>query len=135
MAITQSGKDRAKGKFPLGCFFTLFMLFGLGMSIVFLWPIVNIVEARSWRQVPCTILSSKVERHSGSKGSSTYSVAVTYEYAIDDQRHVGTRYKFMSGSSSGRKGKAGIVRRFPAGSQAACYVNLRNPADARTAGL
>src|SRR5258706_16242058 len=105
MAITQTSKDKAKGRRFLGCFFVVFMLFGLGMSAVFLYPLVQIVQAKNWQEVPCRILTSKVESHQSSKGGPTYSVEVTYEYAIEDQRHVGTRYKFMSGSSSGYDGK------------------------------
>ncbi|MBV8879238.1 MAG: DUF3592 domain-containing protein, partial [Planctomycetaceae bacterium] len=129
MAITQTSKSEAKGKFFLGCFFSVFMLFGLGMSAAFLWPIVNILQAGNWRQTPCTILTSKVERHSGSKGGSTYSIAVTYEYFVDEQRHVGARYKFMSGSSSGYDGKKAIVDRLSPGTQTYCYVNRRDPDD------
>src|SRR6185295_7997285 len=105
MSITPSSSTKGKGRFALGCFFTFFLLFGLAMSVVFLWPVVLIAKAKSWRQVPCTILTSQVESHRGSKGGSTYSVAVTYEYVIDDQKYTGTRYKFMSGSSSGIEGK------------------------------
>src|SRR5436190_23898634 len=99
MAITQTNANARKGKFFLGCFFTFFMLFGLGMSVMFLWPLVEISQAKSWRPTPCTILESKVESHRGSK-STTYNIAVRYEYFVDDRRYEGTRYKFMSGSSS-----------------------------------
>jgi hypothetical protein len=97
---------------------------------VFLWPIVEIVQARNWRETSCTILSSEVQTHSGSKGSRTYSVAVSYEYFVDDQRYVSTRYKFMGGSSSGYDGKAEIVQRLGPGTKTVCYVNKHNPADA-----
>jgi hypothetical protein len=129
MAITQTSKSLAKGRWPIGCFLTFFMLFGLGMSFVFLWPLVEIVQATGWREVPCTILTSEVESHRGSKGGSTYSVAVTYEYFVDDERHVGTRYKFMGGSSSGYEAKQEIVDRLKPGTRAVCYVNRRNADD------
>jgi hypothetical protein len=130
MAITPSSKDQSKGKFFLGCFFTIFLLFGLGMSAIFLWPIVQVYQASNWRPTPCTILNSQVASHSGSKGSSTYSVEVRFRYVVDDKEYVGTRYKFMSGSSSGYDGKKEIVDRLSPGTQATCYVNRRDPADA-----
>lgn len=129
MAITQTNAAQKKGKFFLGCFFSFFMLFGLGMSMIFLWPIVNVVQAKNWRPTPCTILESRVESHRGSKGGTTYSVEVRYEYFVDEQRYVGTRYKFMSGSSSGYDGKKEIVDRLAPGTKATCYVNRRDPAD------
>jgi hypothetical protein len=130
MAITQTDKDQKKGKFFLGCFFTVFLLFGLGMSTIFLWPIVRVFQASSWRATPCTILASTVESHSGSKGSSTYSVEVSFRYTVDDRDYVGTRYKFVTGSTSGRDGKQAIVDRLSPGTQTTCYVNKRDPADA-----
>lgn len=128
MSITPSRKDRSKGGLVLGCFFSVFMLFGLAMSVfLFFVPLLGILGARNWREVPCTILTSKVERHTSSKGSPTYSVEVTYEYVVDDERHVGNRYKFMSGSSSGYDGKKAIVDRLQPGTQTVCYVDRRDP--------
>src|SRR5258706_16240048 len=109
MSITGAPTDAArKGRRILGCFFVVFTLMGLAFSTFFLLAVVEVLRARDWRQTPCTILTSEVERHSGSKGGSTYSVAVTYEYFVDDQRHTASRYKFMSGSSSGYEGKKEI---------------------------
>ena len=132
MSVTGSEAERTKkkGRGILGCFFTVFLLIGLAFSAVFLWPIVEILQARSWRETPCTILTSEVESHRGSKGSSTYSVAVSYEYFVEDQRYVSTRYKFMSGSSSGYDGKAEIVSRLAPGTKTVCYVSRRDPAEA-----
>jgi hypothetical protein len=130
MAITQTSKNTAKGRFFLGCFFSVFMLFGLAMSVVFLWPLVRIAQASNWRETPCTILSSKVESHSSTKGGETYSIEVAFEYFVDDQRHVGTHYKFAVGSSSGYDGKKEVVNRLPPGTRTVCYVNRRDPDDA-----
>ncbi|HUR38906.1 MAG TPA: DUF3592 domain-containing protein, partial [Planctomycetota bacterium] len=129
MPITPTDQARAKGRRFTGCFFAFFTLFGLGMSTLFLWPIVQIYQASNWRATPCTILASRVESHSGSKGGSTYSVEVSYEYVVDDKPYVGKRYKFMSGSSSGYDGKKEIVDRLSPGTQTTCYVNRRDPED------
>lgn len=131
MAITQTKRSTVKGRFFLGCFFSVFLLFGLAMSAAFLvWPIVRIVQATGWRETACTILSSKVEPHSGTKGGTTYSIEVAFEYVVDDTRHVGTRYQFVGGSSSGYLGKQEVVRRLPPGTRTVCYVNRHDPDDA-----
>jgi len=130
MAITQTNRDLAKGRRFLGCFFSIFMLFGLGMSVLFLWPLVKVSQATDWLPVPCTILASKVATTHGSKGGSTYSVEVSFEYRLGGRRYVGTRYKFMSGSSSGYDGKKAIVDRLSPGTRTTCYVNPTDPADA-----
>lgn len=124
-----SKRDRS-GKRVAGCVCFFFMLFGLGFSLIFLWPMVEIFQARNWRETPCTILTSEVASHRGSKGGSTYSVAVTYEYFVEDQRYTSDRYKFMGGSSSGRSGKEEVVQRLPPGTTTVCYVNRRNPSEA-----
>jgi hypothetical protein len=129
MAITKTGQDQLKGRRFLVLFFSIFMIFGLAMTAVFLYPLVQIARASDWREVPCTILASRVETHSGTKGGATYSVEVSYEYVLDEQRHVGSRYKFMSGSSSGYDGKKAIVDRLSPGSQTVCYVNRRDADD------
>jgi hypothetical protein len=134
MSLTGSTSDQArqerKGRFFLGCFFTVFMLVGLGAALAFLWPITEILSARNWQATPCTIVESKVVEHRSSKGGSTYSVAISYRYEVDDRPYVSTRYKFMTGSSSGQEGKQAVVDRFRPGTEAVCYVSRRDPSQA-----
>ena len=124
-----AARSRKLGRRFAAIFFSFFLLIG---SVVFyfltLQPLLGVVSARNWQPTPCTIISSQVQSHRGD--STTYSVDILYSYEVGGREFRSNRYKFMSGSSSGRKGKTEIVRRFPAGSQATCYVNLRNPADA-----
>jgi hypothetical protein len=134
MSVTGSASEAARksrqGKGCLGVFFAIFLLVGLGATFAMLSPIADIIDARNWRETPCTILKSEVGRHSASKGGSTYSVDITYEYMVDDQRHVSSRYKFVSGSSGGYDGKKAIVDRLSPGTQARCFVNKRNTDEA-----
>jgi hypothetical protein len=107
----------------------VFFLFGAGLSYpFFVQPLLESRAARSWPAIPCEILSSRVQTHSSNKGS-TYSVEVTYRYAIDGQTYTGARYRFMSGSSSGYDGKAEVVSQLPPGTKTVCYVNPADPAD------
>jgi len=80
-------------------------------------------------EVPCTIQTSKVVEHSDSDGS-TYSVEVSYRYKVNGQPFVSSRYKFMTGSSSGHSGKQAVVDALPPGKQTVCYVDPNNPAEA-----
>jgi len=129
-STSEAERSRRKGRGCLGVFFGIFLLIGLGGTGAMLLPIVDILQARSWRETSCTILSSEVEAHSGSKGSKTYSVGVSYEYFVDDQRYVSPRYKFVSSSTSGYDGKAEIVERLKPGTKTVCYVSRKNPAEA-----
>jgi hypothetical protein len=118
---------------PTGClsaFFALFAVFGALFLIPFFGlPLWHVSQARGWDAVPCTIVSSGVESHSGSDGGPTFSVAVTYHYTVAGHEYTGSRYGFMGGSSSGTAGKEAVVARYPPGAQATCWVNPQDATD------
>ena len=107
----------------------LFILVGLGITPLLMKPLVQAVQSRSWIETPCTILSSSVATHRGDE-DSTYSVQIRFAYSIDGKKYVSDRYKFMSGSSSGRVAKDAIVKSLPRGKQTVCYVNPANHEEA-----
>ena len=111
----------------------IFALFGFGFLIpVFLLPAFRIIESQSWRQVPCTIVHSEVQSHSGSSrnGGPTYSIKISFKYDFGDIHYVGTRYDFSVGSSSGFAYRQAIVHRLHRGVHTVCYVNPNRPAEA-----
>jgi len=116
----------------LGCvvgFFGIFLLAGLGFFAVFAVPAWRNLQARSWPEVPCEILASRVASHDGDDGD-TYSVEVRYRYRVDDRAHVSERYDFFPGSTSGYEGKARVVERLPPGTRTVCYVDPADPTEA-----
>ncbi len=129
------GKAKAAGgpiKVAVGMLilFGAFFLFGFGMFIpFFVWPALQVAEARFWTPVPCEIISSGVESHAGDD-STTYSVEALYRYRFAGQDYTSNRYQFMGGSSSGYEGKAEAAARIPAGSQTECYVDPDDPFEA-----
>lgn len=88
-------------------------------------PLLSVMSAKSWRETPCTILRSEVKSH-----GDTYSVDVEYVYEIDGRTYNGTRFNFLTGSSSGTERKQRMADKYPVGSQAFCYVNPDDPTDA-----
>ena len=118
------------GKFAPVFFFGLFALVGglLGYFVT-VKPALLFYDARSWPEVPCEILSSKVGVHSDSDGS-TYSIDVEYRYTVDGREYRSDRYDIFGGSSSGRKGKEDVVAQYPSGSKAICFVNPKDPTEA-----
>lgn len=123
----RSGKRMSPG--CLVGFFGVFLVAGLGFTAVFAFPAYRVLQARSWDPVPCEILESRVATHSGDDGN-TYSVEIRYRYEAWGATYEGDRYTFLGGSSSGYDGKRRVVERFPAGSEATCWVNPEDPADA-----
>ena len=113
----------------LAAFFGVFLVAGLGMSLFFTLPALKVVKARSWREVPCTVIESRVRTHSDSDGS-TYSVDILYEYEAGGRMRRSNRYEFLGGSSGGSAAKESIVAANPPGTRRSCFVNPENPDDA-----
>lgn len=111
-------------------FFAIFFLVGAGFFVpFFVLPALRVVEAQSWREVPCVIVSSDVRSHSSDDGV-TYAIEVLYRYEVDGREHRSNRYQFLGGSTSGYDGKAEIVARIPAGTETTCYVDPDDPFEA-----
>lgn len=111
----------------------IFCLAFLGAGIAAGWfavvkPLRLYFSAKEWLATPCQIEWSRVESHSGK--STTYSVDVCFRYQIGGRDHFSQDYDFMPGSSSGRRGKAEVVKGIPAGSSQTCYVNPNDPLQA-----
>jgi hypothetical protein len=129
-AISENAVSTPKA---LGClvgFFAIFFFAGLGTSLFFIRPALKNIAARSWPEVPCVVLSSDVRSHSGSKGGSTYSVDILYQYEIGGRSYRSNQFHFMGGSSGGYEAKAAVVAQNPPGTRRVCYVNPADPTDA-----
>lgn len=85
--------------------------------------------ARSFVETPCTVLSSSVKTVPGSEGDM-YAVDVRYAYTFQGRRYVSDRYDFSAFSSNDRAGEQKAADRYPAGSEAVCYVNPNDPSEA-----
>lgn len=116
-----------------GCLIPFGLLFALpGIAIAFflgIRPLLKVQDARSWAQVPATVLSSSVGTHRGSD-STTYSIDITFSYRVENREYTSDRYNFATGSSSGYDRKNNIVRAYPPGHTFQAFVNPNNPAEA-----
>lgn len=105
----------------------IFALVGAGLLVFWFLPtLAKSMASARWVETPCTVISSRVKSHSDSDGT-TYSVDIYFRYAVAGKEFKSNRYSLFGGSSSGYEGKAEIVARYPAGRQAACFVNPDNP--------
>lgn len=127
----QAGKKKTLNK---GCLIPFFLIF-LAAGAAVVWfvtvrPFLKSVAAQKWPETPCTILSSEVGSHRGSKGGTTYSIDIRYRYEFQGTTRESEAYDFLESSSSGYDGKAAVVEQYPVGSVKVCYVNPRDPAEA-----
>lgn len=105
----------------------VFAAVGGGVLVFWFLPaLAKSVASTRWTETPCTVISSRVKEHSDSDGA-TYSVDIFYRYTVDGREYKSNRYGSLGGSSSGYRGKAAVVAKYPAGSQRVCYVNPKNP--------
>lgn len=102
---------------------------GLVFWFIAAGPIANAIASRSWSEVPCQIISSRVQTHDGDDGD-TYSVDILYRYEVDGRTYRSSRYNFIGGSSSGYNRKRDIVKKYAPGSTHTCFVDPGEPAKA-----
>jgi hypothetical protein len=130
-AGSRARNSKAMGTVGKAVFFGVFLLVGGILTyVIAIRPLQKYFAATKWPETPCTIVSSTVGSHRGNKGGTTYSIDITYRYQVKGREFQSDTYSIMSGSSSGRSGKQRVVARYPAGSEAVCYVNPEDPTDA-----
>lgn len=102
-------------------------IFGLwGFYRVSIKPVVTYLDAMSWRETPCTILSSRLTTE-----SEISRVDILYAYVVDGQVYRSGRYDFACVHSSvGQEAKQAVVARYPSGGRTTCYVDPDDPAQA-----
>lgn len=103
-------------------FFTV--IGGMGAVLIWtaaVWPMINVMRAMTWQQVPCRIISSQVV------GADTYRIDIRYEYVVGPQMYTGSKYSFFNLKTSARGWKENVVRKLPPESRTNCYVNPSLP--------
>jgi hypothetical protein len=119
-------------KVALGCavalFCLLFVLVGGAIFFAFTWPGLRDYRASSaWVQVPCTITASALESHVDSDGDTMVRAAIRYSFERGGT-HEGTRANFGSSGFTNLYPQArALVAAHPAGSQARCLVDPKDP--------
>jgi hypothetical protein len=130
-AVSERIQPTRGGVLGLRLFGLVFMGVGAGvMYAMLIRPMMKEAAAAKWPEVPCQILTSGVSSHRGSKGGTTYAVAVRYRYEFGGREYTGTKYNFDTGSSSSRDWKYAAVQAHPPGKSTVCRVNPEDPFEA-----
>ncbi|MFN2385333.1 MAG: DUF3592 domain-containing protein [Thermoanaerobaculia bacterium] len=129
-AISRKAVSAGKAQGCLAAFFGLFFAVGLAtFYFFFAKPAMRVAAARSWREMPCVVLSSRVRTHEGDDGG-TYSVDILYEYEFGGRTYRSNRFQFLGGSSGGSAAKEAVVARHPPGRRTVCWVDPADPQEA-----
>jgi hypothetical protein len=109
---------------------TLFIAaLGLMTYVFSVRPLLLFASAAHWREQPCTIVASRVRR-SHSDGRTGYAVEIVFRYQVDGRAQASGDYDLVANAALSHADAADIVRRYPPGAQATCYVNPRDPTQA-----
>jgi hypothetical protein len=116
------------GKFGLSVFFFFFFALGSLFEVFILREFGRAVGQWSWKKVPCTIAGSEVQERGGSE--EPFAFVVQYKYEYGGRSYAGSAYKRRySGTDKYTKAQR-LVQKYPSGSNASCYVNPANAAEA-----
>lgn len=120
-------QGHAPGPKSLGIFGLFLILPGLAIAFFLgVRPLRMVHRAQNWTATPAKVLASSVHTHRGTD-STTYSVHIEYVYEWNGVEYRSNRFGFASGSSSGYRQKAEIVRNFPPGHAFEAFVDPENP--------
>jgi hypothetical protein len=110
---------------------SLFLIIGsVFLYVLLIQPVWGMVEASGWEETPCTILTSKLEKHWGENGES-FRIAISYEYDFHGKTLRSDRYDFVVlTSNTNVEHRQAIVKDHPPGKRTRCYVNPANPTEA-----
>jgi Protein of unknown function (DUF3592) len=90
-------------------------------------PLATYLDGMSWRETPCTIVSSRLTTDE----NKVFTVDILYSYEMDGRVYRSNRYDFSRiRSSEKEEKKQAVVARYPAGSRTTCYVDPDDPAQA-----
>ncbi len=104
-------------------------LVGTGLLIYGLYQRNRLRASQSWRQASGTITKADLAVHQDSE-SSSYSVALLYEYMVDGVRYTGKRIGFGGRQYVRKKRALQELERYPVNSSVAVYFDPEKPADA-----
>ncbi|HEU5396215.1 MAG TPA: DUF3592 domain-containing protein [Verrucomicrobiae bacterium] len=117
--------SRNAGRF----FCSIFIVVGLIAAGAGGWNLVKGIRTEQWPVANGIVMSAKVVRNSGGRGSDTYSPEIWYSYHVAGMGYTGK--KISIGQMSSSSGYAqGVVGRYPVGKQVTVHYNPADPAEA-----
>lgn len=109
---------------------SLLALGGLAVLVFgVVYPLLRERAARSWEQVPCTIVTSELHK-STRKGKTSYRPAITFRYEYAGTTYTSDDFALTGWQTSGGSSARDIVANHNPGSAAQCYVDPEDPTDA-----
>jgi len=113
------------GRLGLTLFFLLFFTMGSLFELFVVRAFWHTLAQRTWKKTPCTIVSSEVQERTAR--DAPFAWAVSYRYTHEGQSYTNSGYRRNDEASGSYSDMQRLARKYPAGRNAFCYVNPRNP--------
>lgn len=120
---SESSGDSTSSKVGISCFFSFFLLMGLGFTAAVVWSVWQRAEVRGWTAVPCTIVESRGD-------TSSYQYVVRYRYQVDGRERVGTKLNTSSDKRDDWIDVQRLIDAYRPGDQVTCLVDPADPSRA-----
>ena len=120
-------------KIFLGIFFGIFLVVGIGVSILGVQTTQKSIASDNWPQTQGTIITSDIETHKTHTKhgySYTYGPEIVYTYSVNGQSYTANKVSYSTGSSSDVSYAQKIVNTYPVGTQIPVFYNPENPTEA-----
>jgi len=105
------------------------LLFAMGAGFMFImWlSFQRANHTRTWKEVPCRILKSEIKTEERIAGKLEYQWNGEYTYELEGEDYVSTRFELRGNKWSSQKDRIeAVVRKYPAGKSAVCYVDPKD---------
>ncbi|MCD6405659.1 MAG: DUF3592 domain-containing protein [Planctomycetes bacterium] len=89
----------------------------------------NLFALKAWQEVEATIVSTKVEAHNSSDGT-TYKPVIKYRYKVGPRRYTSSRYRLTGMSTANRAAQERITDEFEVGRTCTAYYDPGDPSQA-----
>ncbi len=118
--------------FVTGIFGFLLLISFISAYFIIMKPVMYIIDAKNWKETPCTIISSEVKETTvrGKSSTSTYYYPqIVYTYKINGRTHRSNRVTFIDGARDFSYAYD-VVKAYGTGKQTVCYVKPSSPEEA-----
>ena len=117
-----------------------FYLAGIGLAVALvgavfvylLWASYSQAKAtREWKETPCLVIISKVNERSEKHITKEFSWRVEYLYDVDGKSYSSKFYRPRAAKwGSSMQEVEALIKKYPEGGKAICFVNPSNPKQA-----
>ncbi|MCE9562727.1 MAG: DUF3592 domain-containing protein [Planctomycetes bacterium] len=110
------------------------ILLGIPIALIFDWIVLDGFiwqsKAHSFPKAMAVVTRSEIIERRGSKGGTKYSLELTYQFSVGEQRHSATRLRYYSGETTRRSEAEQLHSEYRVGRSVVAYYPPESPDEA-----